>query len=363
VRHTTLEGFAGPGGFSEALRMLGATGGLGVELNTDASATAEAAGHRRLQADIRHLDPDDFPDVAMWLSGPPCPTYNASGKRTGIADYGVVLDGLARLGDAQTGALDTHTETYRHVKDQRTALVLETLRWALRLPALRTVIAEQVPSVRFIWENTAAELVMVHDFDTCHVLELRADDYGAATRRRRVFLVATRGHEPDLTGMPIRAWWSCGRYQAPKLHIPTAATPFPVTSMAAALGWPAGVMIRTRGNRRTPGGNLFSADRPAISLTEKARSWIREDTGQKALTAAEAGVLQTFPAGYPWRGSRSSQFARIADAVPPAMAAAVIGAAAGIPWHAAVWRRLGEVYGIGRGTERPGQLDLLAEVA
>src|SRR4051794_12441962 len=92
---TTLEGFAGPGGLSEAAVMLGITGLLGIELNPDACATAVAAGHQRIQADIRTLDPNDFPDVTGWISAPPCPTYCASGKRSGLVDYQPVLGGIA----------------------------------------------------------------------------------------------------------------------------------------------------------------------------------------------------------------------------------------------------------------------------
>lgn len=49
--------FAGPGGWDEGLRMLGIHDVLGVEWEPNACATAEAAGHRRLQADVAAIDP------------------------------------------------------------------------------------------------------------------------------------------------------------------------------------------------------------------------------------------------------------------------------------------------------------------
>lgn len=39
------------------------------------------------------------------------------------------------------------------------------------------------------------------------------------------------------------------------------------------------------------------------------------------ITAQEAGVLQTFPAGYPWAGNKGQVFSQIGNAVPPRLAA------------------------------------------
>lgn len=360
-----LEGFAGPGGFSEAARMIGLTGGLGVELNTDACATAEAAGHARTQDDIRDLDPADFPDVEGWVSGPPCPPFADSGLRSGVVDYRAVLDGVVSLADwtCHLAAADDWTAVRGLVSDDRTALVLETLRFAFRLPNVRWIVAEQVPAVHGIWEEMCAELAAVFDFESCNVVTVRADDLGLPTRRRRVFLVACRDYTPDFSGVPMRSWWSCGRWEAPHLRLPASAS-FPRTTMAAALDWSAGVVIRTRGNRKTSGGNLFSADGPALGLTEKARSWTREDTGTHALTAAEAGLLQGFSLDYPWQGSRSARFRQVADTVSPLMGAAVLGAAAGVPWEASVRDRLERLYGRrGHLPPSPEQLDLFAGAA
>ncbi|WP_069466038.1 DNA cytosine methyltransferase [Actinacidiphila rubida] len=39
------------------------------------------------------------------------------------------------------------------------------------------------------------------------------------------------------------------------------------------------------------------------------------------ITAVEAGVLQSFPAGFPWAGNKGQQFSQIGNAVPPRLAA------------------------------------------
>ncbi|MFB7630533.1 DNA cytosine methyltransferase [Streptomyces sp. NPDC056149] len=51
-------------------------------------------------------------------------------------------------------------------------------------------------------------------------------------------------------------------------------------------------------------------DPPALVVPEPIR-----------ITTREAGILQTFPANYPWQGSKSAQFAQIGNAVPPRLAA------------------------------------------
>ncbi len=58
-----LDLFAGPGGWDEGLRMLGVTRVLGLELEENACATAEAAGHARLRGDLSMMLPRWFGPV------------------------------------------------------------------------------------------------------------------------------------------------------------------------------------------------------------------------------------------------------------------------------------------------------------
>lgn len=337
--------FAGPGGWDMGARILGIDGIHGYDIDADACATATAAGFIRTQASVTDLDPDSMPRITTAIISPPCPTFSASGKRTGVDDVPLILDAIEALGDAQAGmgADDAYAAVYDRVKDPRSALVVETLRFALRLPHLQVLVCEQVPAVDWIWQNVCAELAMVHDFLSCTVVTIDAADLGVASKRVRSFVVAVRHHHRDFAGLPVTSWWMCGRFEAPQIEVNLSVPAFPRTTMAQALAWPAGERINTRGNRRTSGGNEFSADQQSWCLTEKARSWKRVSDGSP-LTSSQAGLLTGFPADFPWQGSRSKQFLQAADVVSPPVAAAVLGTALGLDWEPAVRAYLADLY-------------------
>lgn len=49
------------------------------------------------------------------------------------------------------------------------------------------------------------------------------------------------------------------------------------------------------------------------------------------ITAREAGILQTFPADYPWAGNKGQQFSQIGNAVPPLLAAHLLAPHLNVP--------------------------------
>ena len=97
-------------------------------------------------------------------------------------------------------------------------------------------------------------------------------------------------------------------------------------------------MLDRRTRSRDRHGNPYptppvDARRPAPTVTSTSGGqWVaraRECTDTRRITVAEAGVLQDFPPDYPWHGSASAQFAQIGNAVPPALAAAIVAEALG----------------------------------
>lgn len=307
VEPDILDLFAGPGGWDHGAELAGIDPRriTGVELDAAAVETARAAGYKRVHGNVLDLSPDAFPHIKGLIASAPCPTFSASGKRTGLSDdYQHVLDVIthlgsdpgcdctweAMLGDA-TGA----------VQDQRTPLVLQAVRFAFALPELEWFILEQVPALEYMWEDIAAELYSA-GLEYVDVGMLDAMDFGVPSRRRRTFLIA---------------------HKTRPVHIPQPPSGTVPTSAAAALGWGPGEQVRTRANRKPGGGNLFAADKPSWCLTEKARTWTRESDGAR-LTSSQAGVLNGFPATFPWSGSRSRQFLQAANVVAPQVAAALL---------------------------------------
>jgi site-specific DNA-cytosine methylase len=65
--------FAGAGGWEEGLKMLGHSA-LGIEWDEAACATARAAGHERLMADVAKLDPRSFDPCWGLIGSPPSRT-------------------------------------------------------------------------------------------------------------------------------------------------------------------------------------------------------------------------------------------------------------------------------------------------
>lgn len=91
-----------------------------------------------------------------------------------------------------------------------------------------------------------------------------------------------------------------------------------------------------------PAGTLFFGHRanectwvaqPAASLPQAASEGQSVAVPEPIrITAREAGILQSFPADYPWQGNKGQQFSQIGNAVPPRLAAHLLAPHLKVPF-------------------------------
>ncbi len=212
--------FAGPGGWDEGARMLGRTDVLGIELDPVACATAEAAGHARMNASVSELDPLTFAPVEGLIASPPCQAWSMAGAGAARKDQERIVG--AAYGLARSGRLDRTDEAL---------LVLEPLFWTLQLRPEWTA-WEQVPPVLDLWHE-CAQILRGRGYHVWSGL-LQAERYGVPQTRKRAFLIASRVRQAH---PPIATHQRYVSGEPARLEHTFEGEILPWVSMADALGW------------------------------------------------------------------------------------------------------------------------------
>ncbi|MFE0730913.1 DNA cytosine methyltransferase [Streptomyces antibioticus] len=348
-----LDLFAGPGGWSEGLRALGLRD-IGIEIDPSACATRATAGHTTIRADVSAYPTAPLCGKVTGLIGsPPCQTFSAAGLRAGNDDLDLCHQGLD---DIARGS-DTRATLRTACADPRSLLVVEPLRYAL---ALRPdwIALEEVPAVAPLFAHVAGILHGLGYSVWSGVLN--AADYGVPQTRRRAFLLASRTRAaappepthakdpgPDtLFGPALAPWVTMAEalgWGATDRPVPTVTAgggksggpePFPTSARKALMdAQRRGSWVLRHSNRRN--ATVRRADEPAATLLfAKASndvSWEKDGSAgpeSVRISVQEAAALQTFPAGYPFQGTKTRQFEQIGNAVPPLLATAALRALA-----------------------------------
>ncbi|MEU1007882.1 DNA cytosine methyltransferase [Streptomyces sp. NPDC005890] len=365
--------FAGPGGLDLAADVLGIPS-IGIEWDDDAVATRLAAGLPTVHGDVRLFGPDhrDFEKCNVLAGGPPCQTFSIAGSGSGRKALDDVTEFIHRMHDwykrEKAGRKGESWEDIQRelekLDDERTGLVLQPLRWvfeAMLRPRhggteprpFDVIVLEQVPAVISVWHEYEKVLQAVGYHTTARVFH--TEQYGVPQTRRRAVLVARRTGFPKHFVPPTHQQYRKGVVPTDTLFGPRESwvsmekalkevyargiveeaaqrtEPFCVVSNYGSGGDP-----KARGRRES--------DEPSATITGKWKrnrivSCGKQERELHRLSNEEAGVFQSFPYRYPWRGNDQAQ--QIGNAVPPRFGVHVLSAALdlGVPGDD-VWEKL-----------------------
>jgi DNA (cytosine-5)-methyltransferase 1 len=383
-----LDGFAGPGGWSEGIRRYLGLHDVGLEWDDAACATRKAAGHDTIQTDVSQFDPATYIGL-VWglLMSPPCTLFSDAGNRVGRLVLDVLAEGVRRLMAGEDCREEMRERVYPVAlagQQARNAKRPETKRWAddrveaaareeafiacLILEPARYLHAlinasdpqtpfewaafEQVPAALPVWQVYAQELRELGWSVWTGVLN--SADYGVGQSRRRAVLIASAvrkvappepthselGGNEDLFGGCVAPWrtmadtlgWGATDRPAPTVTSGGAKTggaePFPTNARKiltdaqerGAWAWKRPATTVQADNRIAPPGHR-----------DRAGGEPQFGPGTIRVNVPEAGMLQSFPADYPWQGGKNKGHEQAGNAVPPLLAAHVGSAATGIP--------------------------------
>ncbi|HZG41834.1 MAG TPA: DNA cytosine methyltransferase [Longimicrobium sp.] len=320
---SSIDLFAGAGGLSLGLHEAGFEVQAAVEIDTDACQTFASSFPLANVIDrtLEGFSLRKFEGVDLVAGGPPCQPFSSGGKRLAARDGRNMIPEFVRV-----------------VADVRPRAFL-----------MENVFGLSTGSRREYLESIINQLAGLGYTVTSKVVNAAA--YGIPQKRRRVFLVGLKR----------------GRFEfPPETHGPGTPSPYVGVSryldLQQVLGEPNPskiVYAKKPDLRPSPfDGQLFNGGGRPIDPTAPCHTILASAGGNKThlvdtlgivpayhsellrggqprsgevpgarrLTVAESAIIQTFPAGMAFTGSRSSQYTQIGNAVPPKLAA-VVGSA------------------------------------
>lgn len=325
TRPAVVDFFSGCGGTSVGLRSAGATIAVAIDNDPDAAATFQRnfPEARFIERDIRSLDVNELegylPDGPLLFAGcAPCQPFSNQNRQ-------------------------------KRRSDERRPLLGEFQRFVERYQP-EYVIVENVPGLQRIGDKgplpAFEAMLKQRDYDVKTTI-LRVGDYGVPQQRRRLILVASRvgpaalpvdvGFRANvrsaIDGLPAI---SAGeQHPDDPDHRSMKLSPLNLERIRATpegggrFDWPDHLVLDCHKNH-TGHSDVYgrmSWDEPASGLTTKCLSYSNGRFGHpdqdRAISAREAALLQTFPQDFMFEGPLSSKGRQIGNAVPPRFAEAV----------------------------------------
>jgi len=320
-----IDFFSGCGGTSAGLRAAGFRVVAAVDCDPDASATyranfPEAEFH---ETDIRTLSPDSFDHLVdggtplVFSACAPCQPYSSmrpTGSRARPRDRSLLLTLIPFLN--------------RYLPD---AVIVENVPGLQKVPGGST------------WNRFRCHLTRLGYSTTWAVIDCR--DYGVPQRRQRLVLLASRHGVIDLPpasfgldGVPystVRNWIE----GLPPLEAGETCATDPVhragnlgelnlrriralTEGGSRSEWPPELWLschqRNRGHQDSYGRMRYDGAAPVLTTkcTDITNGRYGHPDQDRAISAREAALLQTFPRDYQFLGSLKSMARQIGNAVP-----------------------------------------------